>query len=90
MTKKTKKNLIWSEHEIFKQNSWLEITAINSSTQQELVMTYALYDIDIVDRWINLINENNQRNNKLRYDYHKMYTENEIQGLFNEIKDLMK
>jgi len=87
MAQKTKKNPIWPYFKIFKQTSWLEITVVNSSTQQELVMTYVLYDIDIVDRWINLINENNQRNNKLRYDYHKMYTESDIQELFNEFKE---
>ena len=85
MTEETKP--IWTHFKLFKQTSWLEITAVNSSTQQELVMMYALYDIDIVDRWINLINENNQRNNKLRYDYHKMYTDSEILELFDKFRE---
>lgn len=86
MTKETQKNPIWTHFKLFKKTSWLEITAVNSSTQQELAMTYALYDIDIVDRWINLINENNQRNNKLRSDYHKMYTDGEILELFDKFR----
>jgi hypothetical protein len=72
---------------IFKQDTVLKITAANSTADQQLTLIYNLYDIDIVDRWIKLVDENNRRNNKLRYNYRKILNEEEIRARFKLFQD---
>ena len=72
---------------IFKQDTALEVVAVNPDTGSELKLIYSLYDIDVVDRWIALINENNLRENKLRYNYRKILNEQEIEVRFQQFRE---
>lgn len=67
---------------IFKRDTALEVVASNSNTGATLTLVYSLYDIDIVDRWIKLIDENNDLENSLRYNYRKILNSAEIEERF--------
>lgn len=73
--------------EIFKQDTALEVVAVNPDTGSELKLIYSLYDIDIVDRWIALIDENNLRENALRYNYRKILSDQEIETKFQQFRE---
>ena len=72
---------------IFKQDISLRVVAQNPTTKDKLTLIYSLYDIDVVNRWIELINENNRRNNSLRYNYRKVLNADEIEARFQTFKD---
>jgi hypothetical protein len=72
---------------IFKRDTALEVVAVNPDTGSELKLIYSLYDIDIVDRWIALVNENNLRENELRYNYRKILNDQEIEARFQKFRE---
>jgi len=70
----------------WKQDKFLVIQAGNT-TNDVLELRYNLLDTDVCDRWIGLINENNNRNNSLRYNYRKILSDSEIDQRFQNFKD---
>lgn len=71
---------------IFKRNQTVEVIASNSETDDRLKLIYSLYDIDIVDRWINIVDRNNASSNTLRYNYRKILSPADIEQKFKEFK----
>lgn len=69
----------------WKQDKFLEIQAGNSSNNI-LKLRYNLLDTDICNRWIYLINENNNRNNSIRYNYRKILNDEEIEERFKKFQ----
>jgi hypothetical protein len=67
---------------IFKNDQALKILTVNSKTNKKIELIYAIVDMDIANRWINLININNERKNILRYNYRKFFNSEEIQEKF--------
>jgi hypothetical protein len=72
---------------IFKTDQALKVVTRNSKTNKTIELIYAITDTDIADRWINLININNQRNNNLRYNYRKFLSQEEILEKFKLFRD---
>jgi hypothetical protein len=68
--------------DIWKRDKYLEITCKSSKSGHVLKLKYSILDIDIADRWIDLINKNNEANNKIRYNYRKILSDAEIQEKF--------
>jgi hypothetical protein len=71
---------------LFKRDQTVEVIAANSETGDTLKLTYNLYDIDIVDRWINIVDRNNASDNKLRYNYRKILLQSDIEQKFKKFK----
>jgi len=67
---------------IWKKNSYLNVVCENSKTGERLQLHYSLLDTDVCDRWINLINKNNEAGNSLRYNYRKILSMDEIEDQF--------
>jgi hypothetical protein len=61
---------------IFKADRALKIVTVNPKTNKKIELIYTIVDTDIADRWINLININNERKNTLRYNYRKFLNVN--------------
>ena len=70
----------------WKKNKTLKVTVENSKTQDNLELFYAIVDMDIADRWSRLIDENNSRNNLIKFNYRKILNEVEIEENFQEFK----
>jgi hypothetical protein len=68
--------------QIFKIDQALKVVTIDSKTKKKIELIYAIVDMDIADRWINLININNERKNTLRYNYRKFLNSEEVQEKF--------
>lgn len=68
--------------QIFKIDQALKVVTVDSKTKKKIELIYAIVDMDIADRWINLININNERKNTLRYNYRKFLTTEEVQEKF--------
>lgn len=67
----------------FKKDKVLRIKIENEKNADVLELTYAVLDMDIADRWINLINENNLRNNDLRFNYRRIL---EIEDILSNVE----
>jgi hypothetical protein len=72
--------------DLFKTDKFVTVTAQNTESLHTLSLTYRVYDIDIVDRWLSLIEKNNVVNNKLRYNYRKILSREEIETKFQKFK----
>jgi hypothetical protein len=72
--------------DLFKKDKFAVVTVQNSDTLDTMEMTYRLYDLDITDRWINLIDRNNASSNTLRHNYRKIVSPEEIEGKFKKFK----
>ena len=72
--------------DIFKQNTFLSVQLIDDNYKNKLELIYRLLDIDIVDRYIRLIDENNQLKNDLRFNYRKILNKEEIELRFVKFK----
>ena len=68
---------------IFKIDQALKIVTVDSKTKKKIELIYTIVDMDIANRWINLININNEYKNTLRYNYRKFLNSEEIQEKFN-------
>jgi hypothetical protein len=64
---------------IWKKDKFLEITCQSTKSRRFLKLRYAILDINIADRWIDLINKNNELGNTLRYNYRKILSDSEIE-----------
>jgi hypothetical protein len=72
--------------DLFKKDKFAVATVQNSDTLDTMKLTYRLYDVGVVDRWINLIDKNNASNNTLRYNYRKIVSPQEIERKFKKFK----
>ena len=70
----------------FRTDKKLKIDIVNSKTKDVLSLYYNILNTDISDRWINLINQNNEKQNSLRFNYRKIFTEEEIEDRFKKFK----
>ena len=73
--------------DLFKTDKFVTVTVQNSNTLETMDLTYRAYDLDIVDRWINLIDRNNAVDNKLRYNYRKILSKDDIEQRFEKFKN---
>jgi hypothetical protein len=64
---------------IWKKDKYLEITCQSTKSRKFVKLRYSILDTDIADRWINLINKNNELGNTLRYNYRKILSDIEIE-----------
>jgi len=71
---------------IWKKDKYLEIICQSTKSRKFLKLRYSILDTDIADRWINLINKNNELNNTLRYNYRKILSDSEIEEQLVEFK----
>lgn len=67
--------------DLIKQDKFVEVVVENEA-KETMTLIYALYDLDIVDRWTALIDKNNALNNKLRYNYRKILSDDDINDRF--------
>lgn len=65
----------------------VRITALNSKTTETLELYYSVLDTDISRRWINLIDQNNDRGNSLTFNYRRNLSDEDIQLQFEEFKN---
>jgi len=68
---------------IFKTDQALKVTTVDSKTNKKLELVYTIVDTDVSNRWINLINKNNELNNNLRFNYRKFLNQAEILEKFD-------
>jgi hypothetical protein len=71
---------------IWKKDKYLEIICQSTASRKFVKLRYSILDIDIADRWINLINQNNELNNKIRFNYRKILSDSEIEEQLVEFK----
>lgn len=71
---------------MFKKDKFLFVNAQNECNE-DLYLYFDLFDMDIVDRWINLVDKNNQANHSIRYNYNRFLTEEEKLNLFQSFLD---
>lgn len=67
----------------FKKNKFLLVEAV-ANQGDKLNLYFNLIDMDIVDRWIALVDKNNELKHSLRYNYRRILTEDEVNVLFAE------
>lgn len=72
--------------DIWNRNELLEITCEHTTSKEKLRLYYDITSTDIANRWIELINRNNQLNNKLRFNYRRILNDAEIQEQFVEFQ----
>lgn len=72
---------------IWKNDTQLEITCKHTKTTDTLILYYSILDIDIADRWLDLINQNKSREHSLRHNYRKILSLDEIEDAFLEFKN---
>jgi len=72
---------------MIKTDKALKVNAINSKNKNMLELEYAILDIDISDRWISLINKNNDLKRTLRYNYRRILTDLEVEEKFQDFKN---
>jgi hypothetical protein len=72
--------------DLWKHDKVVEFTAQNKKTGDTLRLLYSVLDTDIGDRWIALIDKNNELNHTLRYNYRKILSPEEIEENFQEFK----
>lgn len=66
---------------MYKKDKFLFVNAQNDQNEN-LYLYFDLIDMDIVDRWINLVNKNNQSNHVVKYNYRRFLTDEEQLNLF--------
>jgi hypothetical protein len=69
----------------FKEDVGLRIELSNDKSEI-LELFYNIIDIDISDRWIGLIKENLELQNKLKFNYRKFHTKAELKKSINDFK----
>jgi hypothetical protein len=72
--------------DLIKQDEFVEVIVENSSAET-MKLVYRLYDLDIVDRWVALINKNNAMNHTLRFNYRKILSDSDIENRFTKFKN---
>jgi len=68
-----------------KKNFILKIT-IKNDKNDLLNLYYDLINIDIVDRWIEIINKNIKSNHEIFFNHRKIFNEEELNNIFNMLE----
>ena len=69
---------------------WIDDVFLEVVFDKGLKVYFKLYNNDLTYRWINLVNQCNNENNKINSNYFKIFSQKEIEILFEDLCDTIE